>query len=180
MKWSWKVFTAFGIDVYVHATFVLLILFVVLSEIWGTGGSLAHGLLVGALWLSLFGCVVLHEFGHALTAKRFGVRTRDITLLPIGGIARLERIPSEPRKELLIAAAGPLVNLAIAAVLSLFGLAFGYWGPQTGLLPGEGTVLRQTFIGNLLWLNVAIAVFNMIPAFPMDGGRILRALLATR
>jgi Zn-dependent protease/CBS domain-containing protein len=179
MKWSWRILTAFGIKVYVHSTFLLLILFVILNSAWTTGGSMGTGLFNGLLILSLFACVLLHEFGHALTARRFGIRTRDITLLPIGGIARLERIPSDPRQELLIAAAGPPVNLAIAALLFLLGMALG-WEPYR-LMRAESLELSVgTFLRFLLWTNLFIAFFNLIPAFPMDGGRILRALLAMR
>jgi len=166
MKWSWKIFTAFGIGVYLHVTFLLLIL------LWTINFGIPAGLMV----LALFGCVLLHEFGHALTARRFGVRTRDITLLPIGGLARLERIPTEPLKEFLIAVAGPAVNIAIAGLLYPLGLAVG-WGEVSGLMP---TSLGRGFIGQLLLVNLFLALFNFLPAFPMDGGRVLRALLAMR
>lgn len=166
MKWSWKIFTAFGIDVYIHVTFLLIVPYAMLGR-----PNLREGFTALLLMLAIFGCVLLHEFGHALTAKRFGVRTRDIILLPIGGLARLERIPSEPRQELLIAVAGPAVNIALAAVFGLGVLTLG-WGAPTAF--GHG------FLGSLLWINVGLAVFNFIPAFPMDGGRVLRALLAIR
>src|SRR5262245_7919289 len=174
MKWSWKIFTAFGIGVYIHATFWLLILWVVLVS-----GELYRGLFATLLVLAVFACVVLHEFGHALTARRFGIRTRDITILPIGGLARLERIPTDPRQELLIALAGPPVNLVIAGVVYVLGLAAGWDGPEYGIgvfAPQLGT----DFVGQLIGINLFIAFFNMIPAFPMDGGRVLRALLAIR
>ncbi|HTP01944.1 MAG TPA: site-2 protease family protein, partial [Anaerolineales bacterium] len=116
MKWSWKIVRFWGIDIYMHATFLLIVLWV--------GGSYwvqAHSwvaVMNGVLFLlALFGCVVLHEYGHALTARRFGISTRDITLYPIGGVARLERIPDNPVQELWVALAGPAVNFAIAAVL---------------------------------------------------------------
>jgi Zn-dependent protease/CBS domain-containing protein len=179
MKWSWKIFTAFGIGVYIHATFWLLILWVALQA-----GSFTRGLTASLLVLAVFACVVFHEFGHALTALRFGIRTRDITILPIGGLARLERIPTEPRQELLIALAGPPVNLVLAAVLYLVDLSVGSdWFDR--LLPGSEIFTsvsfgKSSFIGQLMWINVSIAVFNLVPAFPMDGGRILRSLLAIR
>lgn len=174
MKWSWKIFTAFGIGVYIHATFWLLILLVLL-----TSGGLARGFSVTLLVFAAFACVVLHEFGHALTARRFGVKTRDITILPIGGIARLERIPSEPRQELLIALAGPPVNLVIAGLVWLLGVAVGRERFDS-LLPGASVFGEHSFIWQLTYFNLFIAGFNLIPAFPMDGGRILRALLAIR
>jgi len=119
--------------------------------------------------LAIFGSVLLHEFGHALTARRFGIGTRDVTLYPFGGLARLDRLPAEPRKEMWIALAGPAVNVAIATVLL-------FWLVGTGMI-GLGSGL---FAAQLLQINLALAVFNMLPAFPMDGGRVLRAFLSQR
>jgi Zn-dependent protease/predicted transcriptional regulator len=174
MKWSWKIAELRGIGVFVHATFLILIGFVVLSH-WAVGHDLAKTLEGVAFVLALFVCVVLHEFGHALTAARFGIRTRDITLFPIGGVARLERMPEVPLHELWVALAGPAVNVAIALALFV-GLRLGATiGPLDRLSVAGGPVLER-----LMLVNVALAAFNLVPAFPMDGGRVLRAALATR
>jgi Zn-dependent protease len=173
-RWSWKLVTVAGIDVYVHGTFLLLIAFVAFSDLVAGQGvaAMVRGTL---LMLAVFTTVVLHEFGHALTARRFGVRTRDITLLPIGGVARLEKMPDKPGQQLLVALAGPAVNLAIAVLL--FGLVRLLDGPV-----GIETVRHAggPFLTQLMWINVSLAVFNLLPGYPMDGGRILRALLAMR
>ena len=127
-----------------------------------------------AMLIALFVCVLLHEFGHITMARRFGVRTPDVLILPIGGVARLERIPDEPRQELLIALAGPAVTLAIAAVLYLVLRLSGGAADIDNLSPAT------PFVAALFRTNVLLLLFNLIPAFPMDGGRVLRALLATR
>lgn len=173
LSWSWKLGRVAGIPIYVHWTFAILIGWLVVA---GTmeNNDLSQGISEGVFVLALFGCVVLHELGHALTAKRFGVPTSDIILLPIGGVARLQRIPDKPVQELLVALAGPAVNLLIVLVLTLI---FGVSLPAD--LDGEHFV-HAGFWPKLLVVNVMLAAFNMLPAFPMDGGRVLRAILAMR
>jgi Zn-dependent protease/predicted transcriptional regulator len=174
MRWSWKIGEVAGIGLYVHATFWLLIAFVLFLN-WSDGHSLAAALYGAAFVLVIFGCITLHEFGHALTARHFGVRTRDITLLPIGGLARLERMPDDPVQELWVALAGPAVNIVIAGLLYLLLLSSG-----GVILAGQFLSLGGSFLANLMIVNLWLVAFNMIPAFPMDGGRVLRALLAMR
>lgn len=174
MKWSWKLGEFRGIAVYMHATFLILIGFIVLSH-WTAGSSLGKTLEGVGFILALFGCVVLHEFGHALMAARYGIKTRDITLLPIGGLARMERMPDQPLQELWVALAGPAVNVVIAAVLFLGIRVTATWTPTEQLSIASGP-----FFQRLMLLNVILVLFNLLPAFPMDGGRVLRALLATK
>lgn len=174
MRWSWRIGRFVGINVYVHATFLLLILWVVAVH-WLQHRSVGDVLNGVAFILVLFACVVLHEFGHALTARHYGIPTKDITLLPIGGVSRFERMPDKPWQEFWVAIAGPLVNVGIAIGIYV-GLFFA-----GGLKPVSGLSLTGgPFLERMLVANAALAVFNVIPAFPMDGGRVLRALLATR
>lgn len=174
MKWSIKLGRFLGIDVYIHLTFVLLLALVGLSH-WIVGQTLAVAL-SGVVFFSLiFLCVLLHEYGHALMARRFGVGTRDITLLPFGGVASLERMPEKPAQELWIALAGPAVNVAIVLVLSVWLTITGGWEPWSDLGPTHGSMAER-----LLAVNVGLILFNMLPAFPMDGGRVLRSLLAMK
>lgn len=175
MRWSWQIAKVAGIPIRIHATFVLLIVWVFVQNMT-TGVGVFAALAAAGFILAVFGCIVLHELGHALTARRYGIKTRDITLLPIGGVARLERIPERPRHEILVALAGPAVNVVIAALL--IGVMTLLWH----ITPARLFELnfRSGFLVQLFAINVYIVLFNMIPAFPMDGGRVLRALLATR
>jgi Zn-dependent protease len=203
MRTSLKVFTWFKIPVYIHWSFVLIFLYI----FWMSSDQ-AMGLM-DYFWQSLtivalFACVLLHEFGHSLMARRFGVETQDIILTPIGGIARLERMPEKPRQELLVAIAGPAVNVVIAIVLFLlckfifFAGEVEWWyfkssvRDMLSLKTGSGDaeiILEDSGLHLPTWMfmlpllmviNITMVLFNMIPAFPMDGGRVLRALLAMR
>lgn len=164
----------FGIDVYIHVTFLLLLVFIGLVYCMSAGTVSAA--LAGVLFfVLLFLCVLLHEFGHALTARRYGIPTRDITLLPIGGVARLERMPDKPAQEFWVALAGPAVNVVIALLLAIWMRATGHLAADNPLAPQAGDLA-----GKLLTANLFLVLFNLLPAFPMDGGRVLRALLAMR
>jgi Zn-dependent protease len=174
MQWSWTLGRVAGIDIKIHATFILILAWVALLH--SKAGDGASGIIGGVLFtLALFGCVILHELGHALAARQYGIGTRDITLLPIGGVARLERMPDNPRQELVVALAGPAVNVLIAATLLLWLTVTGAWQPFDQLDPATSPFAERLFVVNLF-----LAAFNLLPAFPMDGGRVLRALLATR
>lgn len=164
MQWSWSLGRLFGIETRVHATFVLVLL-------WAFYGSYAGGPVAVAVSLAfliaVFASVVAHEFGHALTARVFGMDTRQILLLPIGGVAQIDGARMPPRQELLVALAGPLVSFALAGTFFTLGAV-------------AGDVTPHGFLGAIAWANLGLAVFNLIPAFPMDGGRVFRALLAER
>jgi Zn-dependent protease/CBS domain-containing protein len=174
MKWQWKIAHIAGIDVYMHATFLLLIGWVAFAY-WTEQQSLAAVLSGVFFILLLFVFVVMHEYGHALTARKYGIRTRDITLYPIGGVARLERMPEKPIEELWVALAGPAVNVVAAIVLFGYLVVSGTFQPLTSLSISTGSLIERLMVVNL-WL----VLFNLIPAFPMDGGRVLRALLGLR
>ena len=173
MGWSYKIAEVRGIGVYLHITFLLLLGVVGVWSLVDSGAVSAANSVV--FLLALFGCVVLHEFGHALMAQRYGIPTRDITLLPIGGVARLERMPDDPKQELWVALAGPVVNVVIAASLFVLLTFTGWWTPISQFTLGEGSFLQRLFL-----VNVTLVLFNLLPAFPMDGGRVLRSILAMR
>lgn len=173
MSWSLNLGTIAGTTVRVHFTFLLLLVWIWLTH-YRIGGTPAAWEGV-AFIIAVFACVVLHEFGHIAAARYFGIGTPDITLFPIGGVARLERMPEEPGQEFVIAVAGPLVNVAIAALI------FALLGGSAGVEQMAGIEdPRMNFLARLAGVNVFLVLFNMIPAFPMDGGRILRAALAAR
>jgi len=174
MKWSLKIGRFAGIDVYMHVTFLLLVSWVALLH-WKQGQSITAVVAGVAFILTVFLCVVLHEFGHALTARRYDIKTRDIILLPIGGVARLERLPTNPLEELWVALAGPAVNILIAFGLFLWLNFTASFEPIQKL-----TVTTGPFVERIMAVNLFLVAFNMIPAFPMDGGRVLRAILTTR
>jgi Zn-dependent protease len=193
MRGALKLFTWFGIPVFLHWTFGLIFVYIlwhaqsnemsVIDTFWLTG-----------LFMALFLCVLLHEYGHALTARRYGVKTRDIVLMPIGGVARLERMPEKPIQEFVVAIAGPMVNVVIATIILIL---IGIFADPAYLEVLKDAVLQSSgeevlderlqeipqllqFALNLAATNIALVLFNMIPAFPMDGGRVFRALLSMR
>lgn len=178
MKWSLNLGKIAGIRLSVHWTFIILIIWIFIMH-YNMGNGMMPALMGVVFILALFVCVTLHELGHAITAGRFNIVTKSITLLPIGGLAQMERMPEKPVQELLVAIAGPLVNVAIAILLFIYlqlsdGIQLPLQMEQLQDLSGSGFWL------NLFFANMVLAVFNLVPAFPMDGGRILRALLAFR
>jgi len=186
VKSAWKIGEFAGVGVYIHWTFGILVAFVA-AQAWASseGNSAAIAAAVGML-LAVFACVLLHEFGHSFAARRYGIQTKDITLLPIGGLARLERMPEQPWQEFVVAIAGPAVNVVIAVAIGAVLYARGDFAdflaaPQEareGLLPIPTAPSLQQFLLQLLVINVYLVLFNLLPAFPMDGGRVLRAALA--
>lgn len=176
MKWSFRLGELFGIDVRVHLTFVLLLAWIGFATFTGTGSLLATLISVAGV-MALFAIVVLHEYGHALTARKYGIRTRHITLYPIGGMAMLERMPTKPMEQLWIAIAGPAVNFVLAALIAIALVARG-----TALsLAWPDTIASVDQLLQILFtVNIFMGGFNLLPATPLDGGRILRALLNLR
>jgi Zn-dependent protease/CBS domain-containing protein len=179
MPWSWRIGRVAGIEIYIHATFLLLIAWLLMIHL-SHGSSIEETILGIAFVMALFACIVLHEYGHALTARRYGIKTRDITLLPIGGVARLERIPKDPRQELLVALAGPAVNVLIAGVLYLVVTLVGFDRVNVPVETSRGEFVGSNPLWDLMRINLFLALFNLLPAFPMDGGRVLRAVLAMK
>jgi Zn-dependent protease len=177
MNWSFRIARVAGIDIKVHISFLLILVLGAFQ--WGRPYGMAGALFGVLLMILLFVCVTLHELGHSIVAMRFGIPVREIFLLPLGGVALMSRNPTRPLHELLIAAAGPLVNVMIAAVLFAAGAANGLSVLDgRGLLAGD---LTPSFATLLIWLlaaNVSLVLFNLIPAFPLDGGRMFRAILA--
>jgi Zn-dependent protease len=171
MQWSFTVGRIAGTAIRIHVTFLLFLLWIAASDYRSGGFEAAKSSVVFVLLV--FACVVAHEFGHILTARRFGVKTPEVTLLPIGGVANMERIPEDPWQELLVAIAGPMVNVVIAGV---FLVAGGFAVADLQSIDLE----KATLVQRLALINISLVVFNLIPAFPMDGGRVLRALLAMR
>jgi Zn-dependent protease len=172
-RWSWRVGRIAGIDVRIHATFLVLLAWIGIAHLLtGDWRTALEGM---GLVVCTFGAIVIHELSHALVARRFGIPTHDITLLPIGGVSTLERMPDRPIEELLVAAVGPFTNFVIALVL--FGVLLLMGKP---IFPEDFAVIGGPFLSKLAWINVSLGIFNLLPAFPMDGGRVLRAALATR
>ena len=177
--WSLKIGRFAGIDMFMHATFPLL--FVWIGAVYWLQTETIEGVLFGLSFIAvLFLCVVLHEYGHALTARQYGIGTRHITLLPIGGLATLERMPEEPRQEIIVALMGPAVNIAIAFALFLILGISGGGSVGEDIEMTAPALMPANFVQSVLFANIFLAVFNMIPAFPMDGGRVLRAALCFR
>ncbi|NND71514.1 MAG: site-2 protease family protein [Rhodothermales bacterium] len=173
MKANYRLGAVGGFEIFLHWTFSTMMV-----GLFGyyliTHGSVFVAIQALTFIAAVFGSVILHELGHAFMARRFGIPTLDITMYPIGGVARLERMPTEPRQELLIAVAGPAVNIAIGIGLLMLGTMSG-WTLSNGFLAQNSGLIE-----NVMKANFFLAVFNLIPAFPMDGGRVLRALLAMK
>ena len=173
MNWSLRAGTVAGIPIRLHITFLFVVTLIGTAH-WLKGGT--HALAAALVLVAgLFGSVLLHELGHALAARRYGIRTRDIVLLPIGGVARLESMPEQPSREIVVALAGPAVNVVIAGALFAWLAVSGTFEPLASLGLASGSLVER-----LMATNLGLAAFNLLPVFPLDGGRVLRALLATR
>lgn len=172
MKWSFQIGKLFGIPIRVHVTFLFLLFFI---GILGSREAGASGAIFGMVSIVfIFLCVILHEMGHSLVAVHYGIDVKDIVLLPIGGISRMEEIPEDPKKEITISLVGPMVSFGLAILFFLISKAAGQSTSITQLSLFEGNL-----VANLFWINLILGMFNLIPAFPMDGGRVLRGILAT-
>lgn len=182
MSWSIKLFKVRGIDIKVHLTFVLILIWAAYRWSNSTNAGLQGALFGVAATLLLFAVVTLHELGHSFQALKFGVRVRDITLMPLGGLAQMEEMPKKPLQELRIAIAGPLVNFAIASLLVVLGALLQVRSVISlqELSQSLGKISWSGMLAYLTMANLALGLFSLIPAFPMDGGRVLRALLAMR
>jgi Zn-dependent protease/predicted transcriptional regulator len=175
MKFSLFLGSYRNVKVFIHWTFSLLLLWIIISNV-RAGVPTADVMWTVLFVLALFFCVILHEFGHALAAQRYGIQTRDIILFPIGGVARLEKLPEDPKQELWVAIAGPLVNIVLFILLSIYLYATGFEMHEV-----ENFGIRaSTIVPYLASANLILAIFNLIPAFPMDGGRVLRAFLSIK
>ncbi len=184
LSWSLRIGSLLGVPLYLHWSFLLLMAWLMAGPFMARSpDAMAAGLRTAGFILAIFGCVVLHELGHALAARRYGIATRNITLLPIGGVANLVRMPENPKQELVVALAGPAVNVLIAAIIIPAVLFLDGTAAFTGAADGVGgrgavTLHRTHFLASLGAVNIFLVLFNMIPALPMDGGRVFRALLA--
>lgn len=173
MRWSLKLGKIFGVEFRIHVTFLLLLFFIYVSGLSQKGP--AYAIRAVLFILAVFACVLIHELGHSLIARRFGKEAKSITLLPIGGIATMEEMPEKPSQEIAMSIVGPFINLAIAGILYLF---VGRW---TGIsAPNLYPDSTQAFFAGLIGVNIMLAIFNLIPAFPMDGGRVLRGIFALK
>jgi len=172
MKWSFQIGKLFGIPIRIHVTFLLLLFFIGIVGSRQAGGS---GAIFGMISIVfIFFCVVLHEIGHSLMAIRYGIDVKDIVLLPIGGVSRMEDIPEDPKKEITISVVGPLVSFALAFFFFLIAKTTGQ-----NISVREISLFGGNLVANLFWINLILGMFNLVPAFPMDGGRVLRGILAT-
>jgi len=173
MKWSFSIGRIFGIDLRIHVTFFILLLFVFSAALNQQG--LRAGIISSLFICALFACVVIHEVGHSLIARHYGKETKSITLLPIGGMAAIEEMTKNPLQEIAIALIGPFINVVIAGIL--YVLVGGRVGVS---IPNIFIDSADAFLAGLIGVNIMLAIFNLIPAFPMDGGRVLRGLLALK
>ncbi|HMP28454.1 MAG TPA: site-2 protease family protein [Saprospiraceae bacterium] len=179
MRGTFTIASAFKIPIKIHWSFSLLIAFLAFT-LWSDQVSFVRGMWFAGYVACLFICVVLHEYGHALMAKKYGIKTKDIIISPIGGVARLEKLPESPKQEMIVAIAGPLVNVVIALLAFVLVLFFGYTKIGIPEDPFTEAMNWQHFTLNVAIINMVLFWFNLIPAFPMDGGRILRSALSMK